>query len=381
MHICHVISVPFPPKEGIGTYVNSLSTKLIEKGHKITVITRGSLNGIQRDVVNSIEVIRAPFIPIYPIYMHIHGIFVNNAIKSLESKIDIVHIHTPLSPLIYTSHPILTTIHTPMLTDSYYRRANSLHSVFSKISQRFVSYPLEIKLIKASDMVTTLTKSISKELVREYGLNPKKITIIGNGVDEKFFYPQQKQSGINNGKKRYILFVGRIDREKGLFDLVECGKYICNERSDIFFIIVGGGRDLHTLKEKTKKLGLQNKFIFLGQINKDRLVKLYQNATLFVLPSYHEGLPTVLLEAMACGLPSVVTDIRGNRDILSHGKNGIMVPPRDSKKMAEAILTLLQDEILMKMLSKNARKTIEENYTWDLVSNEILKCYELLKGG
>jgi glycosyltransferase involved in cell wall biosynthesis len=265
-----------------------------------------------------------------------------------------------------------------MLTDSYYRRVNSIYSLFSKISARLVSYPLELKLIQVSDMVTTLTESISKELLKEYGLDLKGLAVIGNGVDEKLFFPKQKQSGDGDKGKRYILFVGRMDREKGLFDLVECGKYICSGRSDIIFIFVGRGRELEKLKEKTRKLGLQHRFIFLGQIDKNRLVRLYQNATLFVLPSYHEGLPTVLLEAMSCGIPIVATDVRGIRDVLSSGKNGIMVPPRAPKEMAEAILTILGDEMLMKTLGKNARKTIEEKYTWDTVSNNILKCYELL---
>jgi alpha-maltose-1-phosphate synthase len=378
MNICHVISVPFPPVEGIGTYVNCLSTKLIEKGHKVTVITRGPLNGIQKDVINGIEVIRVPFIPIYPFYMHVHEIFVNKVIKSLESKIDIVHIHSPLVPLIHTSHPILTTIHTPMLTDSYYRKVNSLFSIFSKISQRFVSYPLEMKLMKSSDLITTLTASISEELVNEYGLKQKEIIVIGNGVDEKFFYPKYTQSGYGNNEKKYILFVGRMDREKGLFDLIECGKFICDARSDIFFLIVGGGRDLDKLKGIVKKLELQQRFIFLGQIDKEKLIDLYQHATLFVLPSYHEGLPTVLLEAMSSGVPVVATNVRGNQDIVSSGKNGMLVPPRDPKKMAEVILTLLEDERLMKIFGENARKTIEEKYTWDRVSNDVLSCYKLL---
>ena len=196
-----------------------------------------------------------------------------------------------------------------------------------------------------------------------------------NGVDEKIFFPNQGRP--ENGRK-YVMFVGRIDREKGLFDLVECGKYICGERSDISFIIAGNGRDLNKLRWKTKKAEVQEKFIFLGQTDRDNLVKLYQNATLFVLPSYHEGLPTVLLEAMSCGLPIIATDVRGNRDMISSGKNGILVPPRDPKKMAEATSLLLENDTLRTSLSKNARKTIEGKYTWDAVSNKFLNCYKSL---
>ena len=72
MNICILISTPFPPEEGIGNYVYGVSTKLIEKGHEVTVITRGSWNKTQREVINGIDVIKAPFIPLYPFYIHVH---------------------------------------------------------------------------------------------------------------------------------------------------------------------------------------------------------------------------------------------------------------------------------------------------------------------
>jgi glycosyltransferase involved in cell wall biosynthesis len=373
MHVCIVFSTPFPPNEGIGNYVYNMSKKFIEKGHKITIITRGSWNKSQREVIDGINVIKAPYLPIYPFYIHLHGVFVNKIFKSIESQIDVVHIHTPLSPLVKTSLPIITIVHTPMLIDYNYVNITSIHSLLSKISARFVSYPLELKLLQASDVVTTVSRSIAQEL-KEYHFDPDEVVVIGNGVDEKFFVPAQNT--IDDDK--YIMYAGHIDREKGLFDLVDCGEYICNQRSDISFILAGRGRDLDKLKKKVRKLGLQDKFIFLGQVGKDQLVQLYQNATLFAFPSYHEGLPTVLLEAMSCGLPVIATDVRGNRDLISSGKNGILVPSRSPKEIADAILRLLDDEKMRRKLGKNARETIEEQYTWDEISNRMVKCYESL---
>lgn len=376
MKICMVISTPFPPKEGIGYYTYNLSKKLIEKGHEVIVITRGTWNKTQRQVIEGIEVIRVPFVPIYPLYLKIHGIFVNKVLKSLDSQIDIVHIHTPLPPLVKTSLPIITTVHTPMLTDYRQVKVKSIFSLFSKISARFISYPLEKKLIQSSDIITTVSKSVAQEL-REFYLDSKSINEVENGVDEKFFYPKKEKSEKN---VKYGMFVGRIDREKGLFDLVECGRYICKERPEFYFIIAGKGRDLKKLKNKTKKAGIQDKFIFLGQVDKENLVKLYQDATLFIFPSYHEGLPSVVLEAMSCGLPIIVTDVRGNRDLITHRKNGIIIPPREPKKIAEAINILLEDENLREFLGKNARNTIIEKYTWDIIANKMLKCYKSLLG-
>jgi len=374
MKICMVISTPFPPEEGIGNYSYNLCKKLLDKGHEVVIITRGPWFKFQSQVIEGIEVIRAPFIPVYPFYIKFHGLFVNKVFRSIESQIDIVHIHTPLSPLIKTQLPIVTTFHTPMLTDYRYVKVSSVFSLFSKISARFISYPLELKLIQDSELVMTVTDSVAQELKDEYHVNKEKISTVGNGVDEKFFYPKGKKSESNN---KYILYVGHIDREKGLFDLVESGRYICKERSDISFYLAGKGRDYNKLRQKIRVAGLQDKFKFLGQVGKEDLVKLYQNAALFVFPSYHEGLSTVLLEAMSCGLPIITTDVRGNRDLISDGQNGILVPPRDPKRLAKAISLLLSDEQLRIKYGKNGRKIVEEKYTWSEISNKVLSCYEL----
>ena len=114
MKICMVQSTPFPPEEGIGYYIYNLSKTLIEKDHDVVVLTRSSNSKIQRQEINGIKVIRAPFIPLYPFYLYFHGHWMNKIFKSLEPKIEVVHLHTPLPSLIKTDLPILTTVHTPI---------------------------------------------------------------------------------------------------------------------------------------------------------------------------------------------------------------------------------------------------------------------------
>jgi len=376
MHICNVISVPFPPCEGIGHYVYGYCTKLLEEGHQVTVITRGSFHKTQRENLDGIEVIRAPFIPLYPFYLYLHGIFLNKIVKSLESHVDIVHIHTPLPPLVRTSLPIITTIHSPILSDSKYSTIRSIYSLVSKISARFVSYPLEMKLIASSDTITAVSASVAQDL-RNYHLDPVQLCILHNGVNEQFFTPKQKKS---QGEKQ-ILYVGRMDHEKGVFDLLNCAQHLCSKRSDLFFNFVGDGRDLTKLKQKSKKMGLEDRVTFTGQLDRDKLVQMYQDADLFVFPSYHEGLPTVLLEAMSCGLPIIATDVRGNGDVIVNGENGILVPPKSPNELAESILSLVDDERYKCVLGKNARNTIEAKYTWNAVAKNIVDCYTHLCNG
>jgi glycosyltransferase involved in cell wall biosynthesis len=376
MNIGIITSVPFPPTCGIGNYVLGLSSEYIKKGHNVTIITRGSSNKTQRDVIEGIEVIKAPFIPFYPFHVHIHGIFVNRIFKSMNESYDIIHIHTPLSPTIKTSLPIITTVHTPMLADTRHLEKVNVEGLMGKVMARFISYPLEQKLLKRSNKIVAVASTVAQEL-GEYGIDPNEVMVVGNGVDEKVFVPKQ-----NNNKydkyDRYILFTGRLALRKGLFDLIECGRYVCKKYPDVSFIIPGKGNLSNKLQNRVREIGLQDRFKFIGFVDREELIQLYQNATVYVCPSHYEGLPTVLLEAMACGCPVVATGISGNLDVISPNKNGIMIPSKSPKKMANAVSLLLDNDKTREKIGLAARKTIEERYTWDKISNVMLRCYESL---
>lgn len=369
MRICMVMSTPFPPEEGIGYHVYNLSKKLIERGHEIIVITRSSLK-TKTDPVDDIKVIRVTFIPFYPFHVNIHRFFVNRLFKSIEKEFDIVHIHTPLSPLIKTSLPIVSTIHTSMIEDARHIEIVDLKSVGIKVLTRLVSYPLVSRLIENSKVVTTVSNSVAHELKKYYGLD--NAVVVGNGVDEKIFIPAKEKS-----EENYILYVGRLSYRKGLFDLLKCAEQICQDY-DVKFVLVGKGELEGKLKKKIKEEGLQDKVVLLGHIEHKKLIHLYQNSMIFVLPSHYEGLPTVLLEAMSCGLPLVATAVSGCVYVIKHEYNGLLVPPRSPMKMAEAIAILLEDEKLRKKLGENARKIIEEKYTWGLVTDKVENCYKLV---
>ena len=232
IHICMVMSTPFPPEEGIGNYVYNLSRKLIEKGHQVTVITRSPSWRMQTDTFNAINIFRAPFIPCYPFHVNLHGFFVNKLFKSLESDFDIVHIHSPLPPVIKTSLPTVTTMHTSIIRDIDFIEVRGLHCLLSKIFLRYIGYSLTLKLLMRSDKITVVSKGVAQEL-SGYRLNPNDVDVIWNGVNETVFIPAQ-----NKNKERHILYVGRLTFRKGLFDLVECGRYVYNNNPDVKFLVI-----------------------------------------------------------------------------------------------------------------------------------------------
>lgn len=374
MNICMIMSTPFPPEDGIGNYVYGLSSKLINLGHKVTIITRGNLFKTRREFIDDICVIKPPFFPLYPFHIQFHGLFLNRIFKKMGEEFDIVHIHSPLSPLISTSLPIIATIHTPMLIDTK-KRTDETKDIRARIEQlmgRYISFHIEMDLIERANTITTVAHSVAMEL-REYGLNSKDVEVIGNGVDEKVFTPIK-----NKVDEKYILYSGRLDYRKGLFDLIESSKIICQVHPEISFVLTGKGILIEKLKKRVNESGLKKNFNFVGFVSREKLIQLYQQATIYVLPSHYEGLPTVLLEAMACGCPIVATSVSGNLDVLTQGHDGILVPPKSPDKIAEAVLKLLDDEKMRNTLGINARNTIENRFTWSIISKKFLHFYNSL---
>jgi glycosyltransferase involved in cell wall biosynthesis len=123
-------------------------------------------------------------------------------------------------------------------------------------------------------------------------------------------------------------------------------------------------------------MGLQKHILFLGHVTREKLVQLYQNATVHVVPSHYEGLPTVLLEAMSSGIPVVATNVGGNSEVISSGVNGLLIPPKSPENMAKAISRLLDEQALRERIGRAARKTIEEHYTWDKIAENVTESYE-----
>jgi glycosyltransferase involved in cell wall biosynthesis len=367
-----MISRDFPPVAGgIGYYVHNLSKKLVERGHRVTVITQGSMSKTRMEMLDGIEVFRAPFFPLYPFHIQIHGFFVDSLFRKLEPKLTLVHLHTPMPPPIETSLPVMTTVHTSMKADARYHEVIDLSSLAERLQSMFVYPRIELKLLRASMKITAVSQSVAKEL-KEYGLDIQEITVVGNGVDEKTFVPLRNR----NCTEKYVLFTGFLKPRKGLFDLIECAEYVCRVYSDVNFVICGTGPFLRKLEQEIRSKGLHKRILLLGYVNRNKLIQTFQNATVQVLPSHYEGLPTVLLEAMSCGVPVVATDVGGNSDVISSGVNGFLVPPKCPEEMAKIVMRLIDDASLRENIGRAARKTIEKYYTWDKIADNILKCYE-----
>lgn len=365
MKIAMIMSTPFPPEEGIGHYTYNLSKKLMERGHDVTIITRGGLKP-ENFVYEGIKVYKARFIPFYPFHVQIQGIFLNKFFSRDEKEFDIVHIHSPLSPIIKTNIPIIGTIHTSLIEDMKNFQVSNFKSKLIKWTTKVSGYPLTQKLIDNSKYVTTVSSSVANELVKYYQIeNP---IVVGNGVDEKRFHPlKQKQED-----DPYLLYVGRLDYRKGILDLLEAALLMKNR--NIRLLIAGEGPLRRLIEDHISKNELQN-VTLLGQVSGDELITLYQNAMIFVFPSHYEGLPTVLLEAMSCGLPVVVSNIPAHEDVVENFENGLFAEKGSPEDIYNKINVLINDESLRQELGKNAQKTIEDKFTWDTICDKFEDVY------
>jgi glycosyltransferase involved in cell wall biosynthesis len=358
--------------DGISSYVRNLSQKLAGKGHSVVVITRGSCRRLKRVKIGEITVFEVPILPVYPFHVHLHSVLVHQLLRRLESELDLVHAHSPYVPAITTKLPLLTTIHSLTLD-----KANHYHwsdAAALKISASIFAN-LETKLFRNSDMLTAVAGHIYPKLRDLYRIDAKE-NIVGNGVDEQFFTPLE----CADAPKQQVLYVGSLEPAKGTADLMSCAEYVIKRRPDVVFTLVGDGPSRRKLQMQVAKLGLEENVLFTGYIKGKLLVRTYQESAMFVMASRSEGLSTTILEAMSCALPVVASSIAGQQDLISNGVNGYLVHTDRPMEMGEAVLKLLEDESIRRRMGIAARKMIEQSYTWERVSQRIMKCYENLLG-
>lgn len=374
MHVCLITSAPIPPREGVGYHVWNLAHQLTAHGHRVSIVTRGGARRSETRQIGAATVWWAPFAPVYPLHVYLHGLFVNRLLRQIGGDFDVINEHTPLPPAIASPLPLVTTVHTPMLADTAATVGWSPHTMAVRL-QTPISRQIELDLLRRSQKITAVAGWVAQAL-RAYGVEPDSVGITGNGVEACFLHePTTPRTA------PIILCVGRVAPGKGLEDLVRASKIVASREPnpDLRFVIAGDGSMLPRLRRLVAEAGLESRFDFRGHISverRDELVSLYRQAMIFVLPSHHEGLPTVLLEAMAAGVPVVSTSVGGAQEVATHGRDALLVPPHNSPALAEAILSLLGSPELRRSLGAQAYKTVRAGFTWDVVAQRYLTCYE-----
>lgn len=226
------------------------------------------------------------------------------------------------------------------------------------------------------DRFVALNQTIVNELAGA-GVPAQRIVTLSNGVDLDGVEPQRR---LVLHRPARIVFVGRLHRQKGIDTLLRALRLLLADRGAdaVRLILVGDGPERANLEELAGHLGVAERTEFVGIV--DDAAPYLSDADIFVLPSHAEGLSNALLEAMAFGIPAVVSNVPGNSDVVEHGRNGLVFDVRDVSSLAANLARLLDDPKLRARLARSARENVVNSYSLEAVAGRYIQLYEQLLG-
>jgi glycosyltransferase involved in cell wall biosynthesis len=203
-----------------------------------------------------------------------------------------------------------------------------------------------------------VSPSTRDDLVRR-GIPPANIRVIPNGIDHEVYRP-----GSSGAEEDLVVFVGRLEHYKGIDVLLDAWPLVRAGRPTAQLAIVGAGSVEAQVRERSQAPANGGSVRLLGFVSEADKVSWLQRATVVVQPSYKEGWGLTVLEAAACGAPSIATDVPGLRDAVRHGKTGLLVPAGEARSLARAIAEVLGSPALRADLASEARAW-SQRFTWD----------------
>ncbi|GAX92000.1 glycosyltransferase [Effusibacillus lacus] len=228
----------------------------------------------------------------------------------------------------------------------------------------------------------TVTSNNMKKILMDYGCPKNKIIVHYSGIDvDRFEFKERK---IPENNKIRLLCVGRMVEKKGMKYLINAFHRVYKIYPNIRLHIAGDGPLRKKLKKQVKELKIEGKVKFLGEISHKEVVKEMHKAHIFVLASVtgkhgnQEGIPNVLKEAMATGMPVISTKHAGIPELVRDGKSGFLVDEKDSKKLAERILDLIRNPDLWIKMGKKGRDTVKRKFNSAKQVEELEKIYDIL---
>ena len=377
MRIAHVCPFYKPVICGVGQVVYELAQRQLRNGHEVHVYTsdwdKNKRIKKKEEIIEGVYVHRC-----YHIFRAVNFVTIWPSVffKLLGQNFDIIHSHIPGH-----AHAILAcfatkikkirhihTTHCPW-TDAYRNKLGVYGYYFAK----YTYIPILFKIV---DKIIAITPW-EIEFLLKYGAKKNKIVVIPNGMDNLLYKKIKnndfrKKIGIS-GKDRLVLFFGRLNPTKGVDKLVQVAEEITKERKNIYFVFRGPDEGMKYIVENAVK---KNKNIILVKETRDKkeVARTYQSADIYVLPSYREGLPLTLFEAMASGLPIVASPVNGVPYEIKEPENGFLVKYGDLKNLKKRILQILDDKKLAKKISEN-NQIKSKNYDWDLIYKKTMKLY------
>ncbi len=255
------------------------------------------------------------------------------------------------------------TLHYLGAFDKYYENVGSFHKFLIRSS------------LKLPDMLFLLSDKV-KIIIQDF-VEPSKLLVLPSSVDTKWFSSQNRVVPEVSEEVR-ILFIGGLDPfRKGIYDLLQAFSKVITSFPKTTLVLTGGDSFIE-VKSKWESMKLSDKIDFLGWIDDADLPNLYSSCDILVLPSYNEGLPYVIIEALSSGLPIVATNVGGIAEVVTNGENGFIIEPGDLQALTSTLSILVSDSPLRAKMSQNNSIKAAAKYSVDEVINSIEKIFQTL---
>ncbi len=346
----------YPVVGGAERQCLKLSKALIRIGVNVRVITfKLNPNWPEEETIDGVSIKRLPILAPSEINLPL----LLSYFCAIRNSYDIIHLHHANQVACVAAAIIKKIFHKPMIV----KFSNSGIRFDFRLARENKRWPMRDMIIRSvlyADKIIAISNTIKSELEKE-GVKPSKIVSIPNGVElakteniEIVRKMRRRELGLPINAC-IILRVGTLAPKKGVSLLLESWKNIVKEHPDAFLLSVGGADIPEAISMQLREFKGRVKFL-TNRI--DGVDPYYEAADIFVLPSFAEGLSNALMEAMAHGLPSVVTDVGGNSEIVQNGKAGIVVRPGDPDSFAQAISKLIENPYMRREMSKEAKNIV-----------------------
>jgi len=358
-----------------------LSEELAKRNHNLSVAT--SFRAIdERERESSVKVFEIkPLVTIYRI-PHTLSLPISKILKIAKMQsVNVIHAVNDHSTNVASASLVSETIQTPFIytiqgpgTRTGHPLVDSLVAMYDLTFERWISSIARKVILLSKSLISTAEK---------LRVDKSKISVVPSGIDTAHFDPERREVRMKREQllnefgvddKVVVGFAGRLDPLKGLTYLLSAVKAIQEEHSNIVLLVVGDGAQRGDLEIMAKSLKVRT--IFAGW--QHDLRPYYSLMDVFVLPSLYEGLSNVILEAMAMRIPVVATSVGGNPDVVSNGKNGFLVPPRDVSRLAAALARLVEDRQMRIKMGMLNRMKVRKDFQWDTAVEKVEKVYREL---
>ena len=361
-----ILIAGFPPRSigGVEIATLNIALELAERGHEVHIITTGDekLKGDKRESLH-IHYIQHDIVQESSLWAAI-----SYAIKALVQI-------KKINPDIVHAQRFYREGLSAWLAKVFFKKpyCTWCHGADIYLSWRFKSIASKL-FLKSADAVIALTQDMERKIQE---ICNRDAFVIPGGIDLRRFEGLSRKNAAKSStdSERIILFVGRLHPLKGVAYLVEAMYTIIHSNPRVRLLIVGDGEERSNLENLTNKLGLAKYISFTGKVPHEKVPEYMATADVLVLPSLVEGFGVVLLEAMACGLPIVATNVGGIPEIVQDGENGLMAESENSREIADKVLMIFENDELRKRISQNNLEKAK-NYSWKAVVDKLEKVYQ-----